>query len=129
MTSDNSLPENSPHMSDKDLQARLKGYSPASPSDLLQNRILKMAKQTPQDIATDSTGAISSVGHQAIPHAQNDRAPFKMKWAAGLVCAFSLGVIALTQFGTTQTDQSNVWQEAALELGISDIYDWVENTN
>ncbi len=122
-------PDNARQMSDQDLQARLQSYSPAGPSDLLKARILKMAEQTPQDQGQQD----AAINTQ--PIAQNDHTPRegrsfgKMKWAAGLVCAFSLGIMALTQIGTNQADESDIWQEAALELGVSDIYDWVENEN
>ena len=128
-SSKNNMPDNAHLMNDQDLQARLQSYSPAGPSDLLKIRILKMAEQTPQDKGEQDTVL------PAKPIAQNDPAPKKvrrfgqMKWAAGLICAFSLGMFALTQIDSGQAEQSDIWQEAALELGVSDIYDWVENEN
>ena len=94
-------------MKDTDLNKRLDAYQAPNPSDLLKARILKAAE--PQA----NTSASKPFSKRFMPI------------AASLVAICAIGFATL-QLGTTQKTESAAWQEAAIDLGFDDIYDWVE---
>lgn len=103
------------------LDAALDSYAVKSPSDLLSARILNAAKTTAQDapIATADT-----------PHAANDRAPLPWKRlgavAAALLVALTIGIGTLSPLGSETAVDDGIYLEAALDLGVEDVYRWVE---
>lgn len=110
------------------LDAALHSVRAPMPSDLLRARILRDAKATPQDTPT----ALLHYGMAA-----NDRvkSPFKInaaKWgavAATLMICGALGFQVLSPSGVTTPTDDTVWQEAAADLGVTDLYSWVEGAD
>lgn len=110
------------------LDAALHSAQAPMPSDLLRARILREAKTTAQDIPT----ALTNYGMAA-----NDRvkSPFKInatKWgavAATLIICGALGFQALSPAAVTTPVDDAIWQEAAADLGLTDLYGWVEGTD
>lgn len=93
--------------SDLDLNAQLDSYHVAAPSDLLSARIAKAAIQVPQDAAPMK------------------RAPYAQLVAA-LTVMFAVGFGAYSVYDTIAvTEDESVWMEAATDLGVSDVYNWV----
>ena len=83
------------------------------PSDILKARIMK-----------DATGNVSQA-----PSIKPER---KQHWkiAAAFVAVLAVGGLTYSVYTTTAETESETtaWLEAANELGVSDIYDWVEGT-
>lgn len=79
------------------------------PSDVLRARIMKAA-----------TGPVSTP--------QKTRAPRQYwKIAASFAAILAIGGLAYTaSTPTISEDESPIWLEAANDLGVSDIYEWVE---
>jgi len=92
-------------MKDAELNKKLDSYKAPEPSELLKARILKAAKAEP---ATKP-----AFTRRFMPIAASLLA----------VCAIGLTTLQLTQTNETETA---AWQEAAIDLGFEDIYDWVE---
>ena len=95
-------------MKDTELNNKLEAYQAPQPSDLLKARILKAA-------STSNVAALS-------------RARFSKRFmpiAASLlaVCAISFSVM---QIQAPTEPQAAAWQEAALDLGFEDVFEWVE---
>lgn len=92
----------------------------ASPSELLSRRILKSLP--PQNGLHDTAD---------IPAPANDRQsrPFKWRTVAALFAA--IGAIGFTALnlntpGVAETsEEAEIWREAALDMGVDDVYDWV----
>lgn len=109
------------------LDAALHSVRAPMPSDLLRARILRDAKTTAQDIPA----ALTNYGMAA-----NDRvkSPFKInaaKWsavAATLMICGALAFQALSPAAVTTPPEDTAWQEAATDLGVTDLYSWVEGT-
>lgn len=103
------------------LNALLDTQKIAPVSDLLQARILAQAKQTPQ---------VQTVIPQSIaPKAPaNDRFQIGFgKIAAAVILCFGLGISTwIFQTQTAVPAQDLIWQEAAVDLGVDEIYAWVE---
>ena len=92
-------------MKDMDLNIKLDSYQAPEPSELLKARILKAAKTQPAQKR--------SFTRRFMPIAASLLA----------VCAVGLTTLQFTQ--TTETETA-AWQEAAIDLGFEDIYEWVE---
>ncbi|WP_154813719.1 hypothetical protein [Hellea balneolensis] len=95
-------------MKDSELNNKLDAFQAPAPSDLLKSRILKAAKPV----------------ENTSPKRQSYTQRF-MPIAASLlaICAVSFGVMQVQ--APTEPD-SAAWQEAALDLGFEEVYDWVE---
>lgn len=95
-------------MKDTELNHRLNAYQAPEPSVLLKARILKAA-----------------ASKDKIPPAQSSFSKRFMPIAASLIaiCAVSFG---LMQTQDPVEPDVTAWQEAALDLGFEDVYDWVE---
>lgn len=100
-------------MRDNDLDKRLESYQAPEPSDLLKARILKQAaKHAPAELA------------KPVPSNSKSWPRRYMAIAASLLAVFVIGVAGLQ---LSQPDASeDVWLEAANDLGVSEIYAWVE---
>jgi len=92
-------------MTDTDLNRKLDSYQAPEPSALLKARILKAAKAQPIEKPSFTRRF--------------------MPIAASLLAVCAIGFTTL-QFTQTDKTESAAWQEAATDLGFSDIYDWVE---
>lgn len=95
-------------MKDTELNHRLKAYQAPEPSELLKARILKAA--------TTSSGTVSSQ-----PSFNKRFMPIAASLLA--ICAISFSVMQVQQPSEPETA---AWQEAALDLGFEEVYDWVE---
>jgi len=95
-------------MKDTELNTKLEAYKAPEPSDLLKARILKAAS-----------------GRENIAPSRASFVKRFMPIAASLlaVCAISFGVMQSQQPAEPETA---AWQNAALDLGFEDVYDWVE---
>jgi len=91
-------------MTDNDLNRRLDAYQAPEPSEMLKARILKQAAAT-----------------SAKPASWTRRF---MPIAASLVAIFALGFAGLQL--SQPVAANDVWLEAANDLGLSEIYIWVE---
>lgn len=91
-------------MRDNDLNKRLGAYQAPEPSDLLKARILKRATAQPAKRPSWTRRL--------------------MPIAACLMAVFAIGFagLQLSQPDTTE----DIWLEAANDLGVSEIYAWVE---
>lgn len=92
-------------MQDNNLNKRLDSYQAPEPSELLKARILKAAGT--------NTVVKPSFTRRFMPIAASLIA----------ICAIGLTTLQLSQTDNTETA---AWQEAALDLGFDDIYEWVE---
>ena len=92
-------------MKDTDLNIKLDSYQAPEPSELLKARILKAAKTQPAQ-------------------KQSFTRRF-MPIAASLLAVCAIGFVTLQYTQTSQTETA-AWQEAAIDLGFEDIYEWVE---
>lgn len=93
-------------MNDSELNKILGSYQAPAPSDLLKVRIMKAAKTAPM--------SKPSFSRRFMPIAASLLA----------VCAIGFGTM---QYNTqTNKTETAAWQEAAIDLGFDDIYDWVE---
>jgi len=110
--------QNSNKLSETQLNAKLNTYQPAPHSDLLAGRILKTARATPQDTVVPAKTYVP---------ANDTRFKYWPRIAAVCLIAFAttFSVMTLNPTSIPETDET-VWQEAALQLGLDDIYDWVE---
>ena len=96
-------------LSDKKLGAVLDNYQAPAPSDLLKARILKAA------------------GEVSAP--RRSFAKRYMPLAASLIAVCAIGFAALQVTGIGGQPEAEAWQEAALDLGFQDIYEWVEESS
>lgn len=98
-------------MSDKTLDAALDSQIVMPPGDLLKARILAAARNTAQD---------------GVP--ANDRRRVSWKQISGIAATFIIcGVIGWIGFApNTEAISDTVYLEAALDLGVDDVYRWVE---
>ena len=96
-------------MKNIDLNNALNAYKAPEPSDLLKGRILRAASAQ-SDITAP---APSSFTKRFVPIAASLLA----------VCAIGFGVM---QSSTPTEPAAAAWQEAALDLGFHDVYEWVE---
>lgn len=96
-------------MKDSDLNMKLDSYQAPEPSDLLKARILRAASAQP----AQQFAKRPSFARRFMPIAASLLA----------ICAIGFSALQITQ--TNETDAA-AWQEAATDLGFSDIYDWVE---
>lgn len=89
-------------------------YDVAPKSDLLEARIMAATQQTPQMKAPDGAWSYGRV-------------------AAFVLCAGLAGLLTWMTLplnsGELGSDDVDVWEEAALDLGVSDIYLWVESAD
>ena len=92
-------------MKNADLNKKLESYQAPDPSELLKARILKAAKTKPLQKPSFTRRF--------------------MPMAASLLAVCAIGLTAL-QFTQTNETETTAWQEAAIDLGFEDIYDWVE---
>jgi len=92
-------------MKDIDLNTKLDSYQAPEASELLKARILKAAKAQPVKKPSFTRRF--------------------MPIAASLLAVCAIGLTTL-QFGQTDETETAAWQEAAIDLGFDDIYDWVE---
>lgn len=92
-------------MQDTDLNKKLDSYQVPEPSELLKARILKAAKA------------------ESIQKPSFTRR--FMPIAASLLAVCAIGLTTL-QFNQTDRTETAAWQEAAIDLGFDDIYEWVE---
>lgn len=100
-------------MKDIDLNKKLETYQAPEPSDLLKARILK-ASRTEAAIAAPTRASFT---RRFIPI------------AASLLAVCAIGFTILQSPNTASPEamtETAAWQEAALDLGFDDIYDWVE---
>ncbi len=95
-------------LSDKKLGAVLDSYQAPAPGDLLKARILKAADET--------TARHKSFTKRYMPI------------AASLIAVCAVGFTALQVTGIGGQPEAEAWQEAALDLGFQDIYEWVETS-
>ena len=102
------------NMSDAKLDKVLAAYQAPAPSDLLKARILKAAQQESQDVQTQI----------AQPSFTRRFAPI----AAMVLAVCAIGFTVLEQNTPINDPEAAAWQEAALNLGLDDIYAWVEET-
>ena len=102
------------NMSDTKLDKVLAAYQAPAPSDLLKARILKAAQQERQGAAAQT----------AQPSFVRRFAPI----AATVLAICAIGFTALNQNAAINDPEAAAWQEAALDLGMDDIYAWVEET-
>ena len=96
-------------MKNVDLNNALNAYKAPEPSDLLKGRILRAARAQ-SDMAAP---AQTSFTKRFMPIAASLLA----------VCAIGFGVM---QVSTPSEPAAAAWQEAALDLGFQDVYEWVE---
>ena len=101
-------------MSDADLDKALAAYQAPAPSDLLKARILKAAAQE----------SVESPAQIAQPSFMRRFAPI----AATVLAVCAIGFTAMQQNSFAEDPDAAIWQEAALNLGLDDIYAWVEDT-
>ncbi len=126
------------NIDDKELEAKLRHYSPPPPSDLLQARILKIASQHAQHLPDTSIRTDSGF-----------RTHFG-KWAAAVLMILGVGILGLGSGGLGITDRGaralgsiqntltvdlqsdrgtqDIWMDAAVDLGVAEIFAWVEQT-
>lgn len=97
-------------LNNKQLDTKLGSYEAPAPSDLLKARILKVAGET------------------SAP--QRSFAKRYMSIAASLVAVCAIGFATLQVTGdVSEQPETEIWQEAALHLGFSDVYEWVETSD
>ncbi len=101
-------------MSDAELGKALAAYQAPAPSDLLKARILKAAQQERQGVPAQT----------AQPSFVRRFAPM----AATVLAICAIGFTAIQQNSLGADPEAAAWQEAALDLGMDDIYAWVEET-
>lgn len=101
-------------MREIDLNKKLQSFQAPEPSDLLKARILKAARVENGAAEKAATAPIRTSFTKGF-----------MPIAASLlaVCAISFTVL---QNPNTATTETAAWQEAAIDLGFDDVYDWVE---
>ncbi len=95
-------------LSDKKLGAVLDSYQAPAPSDLLKARILKAAGET-------SASKRSFI-------------KYYISIAASLVAVCAIGFTALQVTDIGGQPEAEAWQEAALDLGLEEVYLWVEES-
>ncbi len=96
-------------LSDKKLGAVLDSYQAPAPGDLLKTRILKAA------------------GEASAP--RRSFVKYYISVAASFVAVCAIGFTALQVTGIGGQPEAEAWQEAALDLGFQDIYEWVETSS
>ena len=101
-------------MSDAKLDKVLAAYQAPAPSDLLKARILKAAQQERQGAPAQT----------AQPSLARRFAPI----AATVLAICAIGFTAMQHNAGIADPEAAAWQEAALDLGMDDIYAWVEET-
>lgn len=100
-------------MKEIDLNRKLETYQAPEPSDLLKARILRAAR---------TEAAIAAPA----------RTPFTKRFmpiAASLLAICAVGFTVMQSSNTASPEaiiETAAWQEAALDLGFEDIYEWVE---
>jgi len=101
-----------------DMMAALDSYQTPQTSDLLQARILKTARNTPQDERQDIPQNI----------AKPRVAPIRLlqAMAACLCVVISLGLWTSHMSATQYEQEADIWLNAANDMDMSDIYTWVE---
>lgn len=106
--------KNNPVIADAEntLDAALDSHSVSPPSELLRARILKAAR-------SDATKQVKLLWHQ---HPMVRRGAIA---AAFIMCA----VIGLQTHTQPVTSDADIWLDAANDLGIEDLYNWVEGTS
>ncbi len=92
-------------MKNTNLNKKLDSYQAPEPSELLKARILKAAIEKPLQKPSFTRRF--------------------MPMAASLLAFCAIGLTTL-QFTQTDNTETAAWQEAAIDLGFDDIYDWVE---
>lgn len=97
------------------------------PSDLLERRILKSLPS--QDSLNEQDGAHAAAD---LPAPANDRHSGGFKWrtlAATFAAIGAIGFTALTLNSPADvsetSEEAEIWREAALDMGVDDVYDWV----
>lgn len=96
-------------MREIDLNKKLERYQAPEPSDLLKARILNAAR----------------LENASAPPARASFTRRFMPIAASLLAICAIGFTVLQSSNTAITETA-AWQEAAIDLGFDDIYDWVE---
>ena len=91
-------------MTDMNLNKKLDSYQAPEPSELLKARILQAASAKPAE-----------------------KLSFARRFMPLATSLLTVCAIGLTTLQLTQTDaETAAWQDAAIDLGFDDIYDWVE---
>lgn len=93
-------------MKDTDLNKMLDSYQAPEASELLKGRILKAANKSE-------------------PAQKRSFSRRFMPMAASLLAVCAIGLTTL-QFSPIDKTETAAWQDAATDLGFSDIYEWVE---
>lgn len=108
------------------LDTLLGSYTVSPPSDLLASRILREAKRTKQDA---STAPLTNEGLNASAHSAHSKRAIKYwpRIAALVLVAFSVGIMTFNSLSPVSSGDEAIWLEAANDLGMDEIYDWVEN--
>lgn len=108
------------------LETLLGSYTVSPPSDLLASRILREAKATEQDapILNFENESLNASAHSAYSKRAIKYWP---RIAALVLVAFSVGMVTLNSLSPVSSEDEAVWLEAANDLGMNEIYDWVEN--
>lgn len=94
-------------MDDKTLNKMLDSHVPPAPSSNLAARILSVSEQ--------SNASVSK--------------PFMKRYAPLAASLLAISLVGYTLFTPNQNSETEteVWQEAALDLGFDEIYNWVES--
>lgn len=117
---------NTPRINPNDesaLNTLLETYHVAPPSDLLAARILREAKVTTQDPPAED---LESQDLNTVANASRTKKYWPRIAALALV-AFSVGMVSFTSLTPSTSEDETSWLEAANDLGMDEIYDWVEN--
>ncbi len=109
---------------DTQLDAALQSYTVDAPSDLLAARILKMAKATPQQKQTFQDIETGNIRQENVLWREK-RYGFGIAALLLISLTFAFGTLNFAP-SDTESDTAEIWLEAAADLGMSDIYDWVE---
>jgi len=99
-------------LSDKKLGLKLDSFEAPAPSDLLKARILRAA------------GEATAPRRSFMKH--------YMSIAASLVAVSAIGFATLQATGGVDIGdqpEAEIWQEAALDLGFQEVYEWVETSD
>jgi len=91
-------------MSDKELDMMLGAHEVPEPSELLKARIIKATKNT-----------------------QTPKPSFAKRYMAVAASALAICAIGMTSLQLTIPSETQIWQEAASDLGFDEIYEWVES--
>lgn len=102
----------------KRLDAALKAQTQSPPSDLLARRI--MAGLPAQDeVAANDKGGYNKVNWRAIA------AAFVVLGAVGFTALNTRSPAPADAVIEDNTQESEIWREAALNMGVDDVFDWV----